>query len=477
MTRFDEILNSLTQSQYTKNNFISDGNQQCSYQQLTDSLNKLQRYFSLQTIQQPNCIAFECNNTLPAALTLVFLFQQQQSFILLPPAGDQQKEPDFKASIPLFCDYKLTISTEKTANFQQPESFLRLEKLNIDNSPKPQLVTAQGKIYVRTSGSMGAAKIIVHSQQYLLNNAANYAQRYQLTSDDKVVIPVPIFHLYGLGAGFLSAFCTGASIRLLKRTNILSYLDMERKFQPNVAFFTPALCEMLLRGRKKSGGYRLVITSGDRIKDALFCDFDHKFGTLISQYGSTEMGAIAASNPTDSFQQRLKSTGKAMIGVQLAISSKGELKCKPQYGFEAYLDSHGQTLSNPVIDNWFTTGDLATINAAGEVTILGRADNQVNRSGFLVMLTDIEKKIEMITGVSQVIVLSIQEQEQYGRGQQLIAFCVLQKKSALNSQQIRSNCFNILPKYAIPDKIKTINQMPILVNGKIDRQALLNQME
>ena len=477
MSEFNKKIKTLAQSKETCHNMISDGKQSCYYHQLTPVLKKISLYFKHQIPQSANCIAFECDNTLASALTLLSLFQQGQSFILLPPSGSALKEPQFKASLPLFCDYRLTVSTDNTINFQQPELFLTLEKILNTPNIKPKLADINGKLYVRTSGSMGAAKIIVHRQESLLNNANNYAQRYQLTPADHVAIPLPIFHLYALGAGFLSAFCTGASIRLLKNTNILSYLSMERTFKPNVAFFTPALCEMLLKGRKASGGYRMVLTSGDRIKESVFRDFNDRFGGIMSQYGSTEMGAIAASNPDDTLSLRLETTGKAMHGMALSVNDDGVLRCKTKTGFVAYLDTEGNVLPTPNDDGWFTTGDLATINADGNVIILGRADNQVNRSGFLVRLSDIEEKIESIEGVLQSIVLSPKGTEKQGRGQQLLAFCILEKNSNLDVEKIRSLCFSLLPKYAIPDKIQLLMCLPLLANGKIDRQILLTQLE
>ncbi len=477
MIEFNNKIKALAESAETSNNFISDGKQSCYYHQLNSVLKQFSAYFKHQTPKSANCIAFECDNSLPSALTLLSLFQQGQSFILLPPSGSALKEPQYKASLPLFCDYILTVSTEKASDYQQPEAFLTLEKISNTPNIKPKLADITGKLYVRTSGSMGAAKIIVHRQHSLLHNAENYAQRYQLTPADHVAIPLPIFHLYALGAGFLSAFCTGASIRLLKNTNILSYLSMERDFKPNVAFFTPTLCEMLLKGRKASGGYRMVLTSGDRIKASVFRDFNDKFGGIMSQYGSTEMGAIAASNPDDLLTLRLETTGKAMTGMALSVNDNGVLRCKTETGFEAYLDTEGNILPTPNDDGWFTTGDLATINADGNVVILGRADNQVNRSGFLVRLSDIEEKIESISGVLQSIVLSPKGSEQQGRGQQLVAFCIIEKNFDLEVEKIRSLCFSFLPKYAIPDKIQLLKRLPLLANGKIDRQLLLTQLE
>ncbi|EDN69034.1 AMP-dependent synthetase and ligase [Beggiatoa sp. PS] len=299
-----------------------------------------------------------------------------------------------------------------------------------------------------------------------------------------MVIPIPIFHLYGFGAAFLSALRVGASIDIQDNSNILKYLQRERQFNPNVAYLTPSLCEMLVRGKRSDRDYKVVITSGERIKEDTFRDFNARFGgRLVSQYGSTEMGATAACDPDDSVELRVKTIGKPMSNVQLKIeagkdsgeyeSGAGELWCQHDSGFEGYIDENGQKISDVSAAEWFNTGDLAKITPNGYIEVIGRANNSINRSGFLVLFSDIEKAMEKLKQIEQVVVIAAQGEEK--RGQRIVAFCVLDKKEGnqLNDSQIRETCFKILPKYAIPDAVKIIDSLPTLPNGKVDRQTLI----
>lgn len=288
--------------------------------------------------------------------------------------------------------------------------------------------------------------------------------------------------MYGLGAGFLPATMVGASIDLQEQSNILKYLERERHFNPTVAFLTPLLCDMLVQGRRISRPYKLVVTAGDKIKEDLFRAFDARFGPLVNLYGSTEMGAVAACEPTDTVAVRA-TTNKLMTAVQMKLDDDsddpeetriGELYCKHEYGFEEYLDEQGKKIASSPLE-WFKTGDLGKLLPNGYIQVMGRCDHSVNRSGFLVLFTDIEKAMEKIEAVTQVVVVAVTGEEKWG--QRIAAFCVLSQNATLSDTQIRAACFDLLPKYAIPDQVLIVKELPTLPSGKLDRQVLVKMTE
>jgi len=480
--KINTLLTQLSQDPQTQQHGIHDAQRCCLYRDmptlfsLFDSL-IAQNYPQLTT---PSCIAFEAQNSVLSALTLLYLFHKGHSVVLLPAAGAAQKEPGYKPAIPAFCPYWLTMGNEGEAASINAELMEQNFHLQAHENYNQHPVTA-GRVYVRTSGSMGAAKVVVHSQDNLIINAASYAQRYRLEADDRLCIPVPIFHLYGFGAGFLSGLSVGLDIDLIHQTNILKYLDRERKFKPNAVFLTPSFCEMLLRGKRSDTKYKLVVTSGEAIKASVFREFDQRFGGIISQYGSTEMGAIAAADPKADLELRANSSGLAMphIEFDLKMTDKDHpqqaiLYCRSPYSFEGYLDDAGVDLPKQDEDGWYRTGDLVKDLGKGYINILGRADNRVNRRGFLILLSDVEHKIENIAGIDKAVLISTEQQTK--QGVQLVLFCRLDRGAKLDSEQIRSACFECLPKYAVPDLIKIVRDFPRLPNGKLNQQALKQQL-
>ena len=474
--KINTLLSALSTDTSTQTHGIYDASRHCSYAQIPALFAQLDQGIAAQypDLPTPTCIAFEAQNTVLSALTLLYLFSKGHSVVLLPAAGAAQKEPGFKPSIPAFCPYWLTMGNEGETEVSA-ELLLQNFSLRPHEDYNGHQVSS-GKVYVRTSGSMGAAKVVVHSQDNLLINAESYATRYRLESSDRLCIPVPIFHLYGFGAGFLSGLSVGLDIDLIHQTNILKYLDRERKFKPNAAFFTPSFCEMLLKGKRSEGQYKLVVTSGEPIKESVFREFDARFGSIISQYGSTEMGAIAAADPLADLELRATSTGKAMPHISFDLKTEDEqadltiLYCRSPYSFEGYLDDSGKVIASNDKVAWYRTGDLVKDLGKGYISILGRADNRINRRGFLVLLSDIEQKLETLADVDKAIVISTDKQT--AQGQALVAFCRLNRGVKIEPATIRSQSFDTLPKYAVPDAVQIVRDFPRLANGKLDRQSL-----
>lgn len=102
----------------------------------------------------------------------------------------------------------------------------------------------------------------------------------------------------------------------------------------------------------------------------------------------------------------------------------------------------------------------------GYFQITGRAGNSLNRRGYLVHFADIERQMEQIARLEQVVLSK-------GEAERITAFCVLGYQTLLSDAQIREQCFDRLPNYAIPDAVLLLNALPLLPSGKVDRQRLM----
>ena len=463
---------------------LTDGQITCSYREIPEVFERLQRHFAKQGIGIEDCLALECDNSVPSALVLLYLLEKGYSFLLLPKENISQ-ELGKKLVIPRFCRYRVMTESltnnGSAANIKDPNQFLRF----VENEKR---IVARGtannvsqKLYLRTSGSTGHPKIVVHSHARLLGNVLNCVQRLGLKSKDRIAIPVPIFHMYGLGAAFLPGVAVGASIDLQKSANLLRYLQREKEFLPNIAFMTPIFCETLLKGRKSSRAYKLTVVAGDLVREDTFAKYESGFGCLVNLYGSTEMGAIASASPQEPSEVRSQTVGKPMPRVQMRLEETslkvveererfGEFRCQHEYGFEGYVDENGNSASQGTHADWFRTKDLGRIWADGYVEVLGRCDHSVNRDGLLVLFSDVERAIESIESIESVVVVSKGESQ---RGKGIVAYCVLAKNAENTEADIRSACFERLPRRAVPDVIRIVKSLPTLPNGKVHRQKLI----
>ena len=475
----------IDQSATSRMNEITDGHMTCVYRDIPEHFEQIRAFFQQKDIQTDDTIVLECSNTLPGALTLLYLLEEGYSFLLIPkPAADKASVNDFPGYFPPLCGYKIRtipVRNEGPADFL-PDHFLEVIA-NEKQSDTRRNVHADPRLYLRTSGSTGTPKMVVHSHTRLKKNAENCVLRLGLDNDHRVAIPVPIAHMFGLGAAFLPAVSVGASVDLQAGANLLRYLQREREFDPDTVFMTPVFCETLLKGRRAARPYRLTVTAGDRFRGQdTFSGYESLFGCLVNLYGSTEMGAMTAGSPDDPGDMRAQTAGSPMPDVQMRMeklnaenhdemSDVGILWCSHPYGFEGYADEDGNPVaqSPEASDDWFCTKDLGRIREDGSVEVLGRNDHSVNRDGLLVYFADVEDAIRTIDGIETVAVMS---QGESRRGARLAAFCVPARAADMNEAQMRSSCFDLMPNRAVPDDIIFLRSLPLLPSGKVDRQKL-----
>ncbi len=488
-----------------KNNTLGDGIHECTYGSIPSLLTSLDSFFSRHSLTPDTTLAFQADNSLPSMIVLLWLLHHKFRFFLLPPT--QANESAWE-SIPSFCSFLMRADESHRDNFLQDsppwDRLLRVEENQQRLKGEDKTIHhPEGMMYVRTSGSMGKSKIVSYTLENLWGNARNCFECYGFTPQDRVMIPVPIFHLYGLAAAFLPAFMGGSNIELQKNTHLVKYLSRERIFHPNIAFLNPLLCSMLNKGKRDNTAYRLIVTSTQKIQQRLFETFDKKFGgCLVNQYGCSEMGAVSVSLPNDPFDLKSLTIGQAMPGVETRVeipkdtNHQGEISenqggllfVRHPFGFSGYVDEEGTFRVEHEADQWYETGDWAVANPDGEIRIIGRADNQVNRSGYLVSLAEIESKISELPQISGVVVVALEEETQ--RGQTLVAVCVLDTEDSSSvgkqpssneespmltnkiSEDIRRDCDEILPPHAVPDQVLLFPSLPNLPSGKVDLQSL-----
>jgi acyl-CoA synthetase (AMP-forming)/AMP-acid ligase II len=498
------IVKSLT-ADNSKKNIITDGTYRCTYHELIEIFVALDRSFGESAVSPGDCSVLICGNSLPEAVLLLRMLYRKQNVLLLPRGG-------MAISLPEFCQHKISVNLDSPGiDIKVPGTYLAVEAnpaFSADAHPPAE----QGCLLLKTSGSTAEPKLVKHTHESFVQNAVNCIDRFEITPDDRLLIPVPIYHMYALGAAIIPGVIAGASINLLEKTNIITYLDREKQYQPNVSFLTPPLCDMFLRARKSPYRYRLVVTAGDRITPVTFENFETKFGKLVNLYGSTELGAIATNKPDDPLDIRAKGILETMPGVTMDFtegvapptyycrgnsqvteekswnenkvwkySNKdkesendpervSEIICSHDYGFDTYLDKKGRKITRETAKP-FKTRDLGKRIAANRFQVVGRTGNSLNRHGILVAFSEVESIIEQgIEEIAHAVVT--QGKEDLTRGKKMIAWCELKPEKELDSQNLRSRCFNIMLRHMVPDEVRIIKEIPRLPNGKFDRKKL-----
>jgi len=462
---FDHTLSAHLKSGEIADNVITDGSDTCTYAGLPGRFDALDDFAARAGLPGDECPVLRCGNTLGEAVMLLWMLSRKKDFVLLPRVGgDKARRKLEDANLPEFC--KNTVELSPDTDTAVVEANTNYKKYVNDETG--------GKIFLRTSGSTAEPKLVRHSNEKLFENALNCVDRFALRVTDRVVIPVPIYHMYGLGAGFLPGFIAGVSMHLIDGTNIIKYMGCEARFKPNVSYMTPTLCQMALRTRKNSYAYRLVVTAGDRINKTTFLDFEERFGKLINLYGSTELGAIATSDPGASLETRADGIVRTMPGVEAALEDMdkdlSELMCRHGSGFETYVDRTGAALAGDA-DGWFKTKDLGRLISRDTFKVIGRTGNSVNRNGILTAFSEVESLMEQgIADVQFAVVLA--KEEENVRGKTLVACCELKPGVEAEGKDIRARCFDVMMRHMVPDEVLIVKELPRLPNGKFDRKKV-----
>jgi acyl-CoA synthetase (AMP-forming)/AMP-acid ligase II len=482
---FSTVLSRAVSTAQAHHSQLSDGQLSVGYEALPDRFAALDEQFAARGISPGEVVALECTTAVPGALILLYLLSRGFSLVLLPP-----RDAAIQASVPGFCRWRLTVRSGLASGaadlaLHRSETMLEIAEARDHRPAFASQAYATGHLFLRTSGSIGTPKLAVYTHDRLIGNALHCTGRLRVTAQDRIAIPVPLAHMFGLGAALLPAIAAGASVRMIEGANLLRYLEHERSYRPTISFFTPALCAMFVRQRRAPDHHRHVVVAGDRLTREVFEAAELRFGRVLNLYGSTEMGVIAVADADASDGPRSTTVGTPLPGVELRLDrveeateasieapdGAGVIACRHPYGFEGYVDGDGGAWTGePALSGgWYRTRDLGRLHPGGFLEVLGREDHSVNRDGRLVVLAEVERAMEQLPGVERAVTVLGSE---HLRGRVIVAYCALRDGHGLDASRVRDACAGVLPHYAIPDHIVITSALPLLANGKVDRKAL-----
>lgn len=402
------------------------------------------------------------DSSLGALATLLAVLETDVSAALIPrPVADSP------ADWPAFCD-ALILPPDLAAGANTAE----IRPLSGSDAP-----SGEDRVYLRTSGTTGVPKWAVHSKDGLIANGQACVARLNLVAEDRVMIPVPLYHMYGLGAALLPSLLVGAAICLVPRGNPLEVLKAQRAFEPTVMFLVPSQCRSLMALNRSAGSARLNVVAGDRLAAYEAAAFEEDHGSIVCLYGTTELGAIAAGRPDDPSDMRQVTAGRPMDGVTMDLSGEPPedaaegarpMRVRHPAGFLGYADPSDGHITSPAPEVW-ATGDLVRLHPGDYIEVLGRVDHAVKRDGLFVHMGEIEACLTRADGVSQAAVVAA---GQTRRGAGLTAFCALERGGASTDEAILQHCREALPPRAVPDKLVILDALPMLASGKVDRRRL-----
>jgi long-chain acyl-CoA synthetase len=278
---------------------------------------------------------------------------------------------------------------------------------------RPGSARAAAAIVLYTSGSTGVPKGALLSHVALLFANRSWAGPVMgLEPDDAVLAVLPLAHSFGLNAGLLAPLLTGARVVLLERfvpERVAELLDAgEVTVLPGVATMFRRLLDLRRLGR---GRLRLAVAGAAPCPSPLAREWRERTGArIVRGYGSTELFRPISYRADEEEAAGLEdAVGRALPGVELRIVD-GELLIKTPAAMDGYLDAADETRA-VMRDGWFQTGDLASLDARGFVTIQGRKDERILRGGYTVVPADVEGVLGQHPAVREAAVVGVPHPE------------------------------------------------------------------
>jgi fatty-acyl-CoA synthase len=336
-----------------------------------------------------------------------------------------------------------------------------------------------------TSGTTGFPKGATLTHHNILNNGYFTGELLGYTEDDRVCVPVPLYHCFGMVLGNLACTSRGASIVYPAETfepeatlqacaeerctsvygvptMFIAELDHERfhefalsSLRTGIMAGSPCPIEVMKRVSSEMGVREMSIAFGMtetspvstfvRRDDTL----DHRCGTVGQAMPHAEIKIIDPSSG------RIQPHGEA-----------GEFCARGYLVMRGYWNDPGRT--DEAIDSrqWMHTGDLATMDENGYVRVVGRIKDMVIRGGENIYPREIEEFLYTHPSVADVQVIGVPN-ERYG--EELMAWIVPRPGTSLSEEAVREFCQGKIAHYKVPRYMKFVSEFPMTVTGKVQK--------
>lgn len=333
---------------------------------------------------------------------------------------------------------------------------------------------------VYTSGTTGRSKGAVLTHNNLAANATALVTCWRITSQDRYLAVLPLFHVHGLGNGLCSWLASGCRMRLVERFDAGRAPAWFTAFEPTLVFGVPTIYVRLLElpadtARTIGRRMRLFVSGSAPLPAQVLEAFRERFGhTILERYGMSET-LMLTSNLLEG-ERRAGTVGYPLPGVSLSIRDSsgspagaglaGEVWVKGPTVFPGYWRNADATAA-AFRDGWFATGDLGELDATGCLTLRGRATELIISGGFNIYPREIEEVLLEQDGVREAAVIGAPDER---RGEVPVAYVVAD--AGVDVEHLRQRCAESLASFKAPRTIVRVDALPRNAMGKLQKHLL-----
>lgn len=338
-----------------------------------------------------------------------------------------------------------------------------------------------------TSGTTGFPKGVMLTHRNIVNNGYWLAEGIALTPDDKLCLPVPLFHCFGCVIGVLGAYTHAAALVPLESFDALRALQYIEKERCTAVYGVPTMflaeLEQLDYHSFDLSSLRTGIMAGALCPEPLMRKAIERMNLteLTIAYGLTEASpGITLTPRTDSIELRTQTVGRVMPEMEVKIADPvtgsecapgvaGELCCRGYNIMKGYYNNSQATADAIDNDGWLHTGDQAMMDMDGYVRITGRLKELIIRGGENVAPKEIEDLLRTHPKIADIYVYGVPDER---LGEEVAAAIRLNSAETTTPEEIREFCNDRIARFKIPRHIRFVESFPMTASGKVQKFKL-----
>ncbi|TCW33952.1 AMP-binding protein [Gulbenkiania mobilis] len=343
-----------------------------------------------------------------------------------------------------------------------------------------------------TSGTTGSPKGATLSHHNILNNGFFVGEAMRLTAEDRLCIPVPLYHCFGMVLGNLACVTHGATMvypsEAFDPLAVLETVEAERctglHGVPTMFIAVldhPRFDEFDLSSLRTGimAGSPCPIEVMKRVVERMHME------EVTIAYGMTETSPVSFQSHTDTpVSKKVSTVGLIHPHVEVKIvdpegrivprGQTGELLTRGYSVMLGYWEDEARTREAIDVAGWMHTGDLATLDESGYCNIVGRVKDMVIRGGENIYPREIEEFLYRHPDIQDVQVIGVPDER---FGEELCAWIRVREGASLDADGVRAFCQGQIAHYKIPRYIEFVSDFPMTITGKIQKFVMRQQMK
>ena len=341
-----------------------------------------------------------------------------------------------------------------------------------------------------TSGTTGFPKGVMLTHRSIGTNGYWIGKNQLLGPNDRVCLPVPLFHCFGCVLGVMAAVNHGSCMVILEEfdpVQVMASVEQERctALYGVPTMFIAQLTHKLFN-KFDFSSLRTGIMAGSPcpIKTMQEVMGKMNMSEVTICYGLTENSPVMTQTlPDDDVRRRTETVGKAMPGIEIKIvdpetnqelpaGTIGEVCCRGYSLMRGYYNMPEATAQTIDAEGWLHSGDLGVMDEHGYLAITGRYKDMIIRGGENIYPLEIEEFVRRMPGIKDVQVVGVPSQKY---GEQVGAFVQLEDGADLNPDDVRDLCRGEISRYKIPKYVAIVDTYPMTASGKIQKYKLVEK--